>query len=73
MVSFFKKTEFSDSFLDSFITWHYEDNHEFESEYRSRTVTGTGGGDINFAGTEVFKLFRGRVFNRRGYFGANAS
>jgi hypothetical protein len=41
-------------------------------EYRDRTSTGTCDRDINFAGTEVFKLFCGRVFDCRGYLGANA-
>jgi hypothetical protein len=49
-----------------------EDHYEYEYEYRSRTLTGTCDRDINFAGTEVFKLFRGRVFDRRGHLGANA-
>lgn len=44
-----------------------EDSHE----YRDRTFTGTCDGNINFAGPEVFKLFRGRVFDSRGYLGAS--
>lgn len=43
-----------------------EDSHE----YRNRTLTGTCDGNIDFAGSEVFKLFRGCVFDSRGYFGA---
>ena len=49
-----------------------EDQHEYEFECRGRTLTGACDRDINFAGTEVFKLFRGCVFDRRGYLGANA-
>jgi hypothetical protein len=49
---------------------HYE--YEFEFECRCRTLTGACDRDINFAGTEVFKLFRGCVFDRRWHLGANA-
>ena len=49
---------------------HHE--HEFEFECRGRTLTGACDRDINFAGTQVFKLFRGCVFDRRGHLGANA-
>jgi hypothetical protein len=49
-----------------------EDHHESEYEYRGRTLTGAGNRDINFVGTKVFKLFRGCIFDRRGYLGANA-
>lgn len=42
-------------------------------EYCDRTLTGPCDRHINFADTEVFKLFRGRVFDRRGYLGSNAS
>jgi hypothetical protein len=49
-----------------------EDQHEYEFECRGRTLTGACDRDINFAGTEVFKLFRGCVFDRRGHLGANA-
>jgi hypothetical protein len=46
--------------------------HEYEFECRCRTFAGACDRDINFAGAEVFKLFRGRVFDRRGHLGANA-
>lgn len=49
-----------------------EDYHEYEFECCGRTLTGACDRDINFAGTEVFKLFRGCVFDRCGYLGANA-
>jgi len=42
-------------------------------EYRDRVPTGTSDRDIDFVGTEVFKLFRGRVYDRRGYLGDDAS
>ena len=49
-----------------------EDHYEYEYEYRSRTLTGTCDRDINFAGTEVFKLFCSCISDHSGYFGANA-
>jgi hypothetical protein len=49
-----------------------EDHHEYEFECRCRTLAGACDRDINFAGAEVFKLFRGRVFDRCGHLGANA-
>jgi len=49
-----------------------EENHH-EYEYRDRTHSGNCDRYFNIAGTEVFKLFRGRVFDRRGHLGANAS
>jgi hypothetical protein len=47
-----------------------ENSHEYE--YRDRTYTGYCNGNIDFVDAEVFKLFRGGVFDRCGYFGANA-
>ena len=49
---------------------HHE--HEFEFECRGRTLTGACNRDINFAGTEVLKLFCGCIFDRRWHLGVNA-
>jgi hypothetical protein len=43
-----------------------------EYEYCSRTLTGTCDRDIDFAGTEVFKLFCSCISDRSRYFGSNA-
>jgi hypothetical protein len=43
-----------------------------EHEYSDRTHTGNCDRGINFVGTEVFKLFRSSVFDRRGHLGADA-
>ena len=49
-----------------------EDHHEYKFECRCRTLTGACGTDIDFDGTEIFKLFRGCVSDRRGYLGTDA-
>lgn len=49
-----------------------EDPHNYEYECRDRTLAGACNRNINIAGAEVFKLFCGYLFDRRGYFGANA-
>ena len=46
-----------------------EVHHE---RYRCRALIGAGDGNINPAGSPVFKLFRSRVFDRRGRFGLDA-
>lgn len=41
-------------------------------EYRDLALTGPGHRNLDFAGAQVFKLFRGRVFDPRGYRGTHA-
>ena len=47
-----------------------EVHHEL---YRCRTLVGAGDGNINPAGALIFKLFRSRIFDRRGCLGVDAS
>ena len=54
----------------NFFTNFKEIYHEYE--YSDRTHTGNCDRGINFVGTEVFKLFRGCIFDRRRYLGVDA-
>lgn len=55
---------------ETLFTFFKASHHEYE--YRDRTHTGNCNRYINFADSEVFKLFCGRIFDRRGYLGVNA-
>ena len=55
------------------LTYLEENLDEFHYQFCiAWTLTCTCDGNINIADTKILKLFRGGLFDRRGYFGANA-